>query len=112
MPKSEHKLTFTISKDINVGTYDNIIYLTDENGLAEPLMLNITVEGQKPEWTVSDDMKHFSMNIVARVEIKDDIVTDSRDMVGVFDNTGRCMGVGNVNYDAAHTGEHGLSDCL
>ena len=44
-------------------------------------------------------MMQFSMSIVARVKIGDDIVTDSRDVVGVFDKEGRCMGVGNVNYD-------------
>ena len=55
--KSEQWLTFTINKDINVGSYDHIIYLTDENGLSEPLMLNITVEGKLPEWEVDSDMK-------------------------------------------------------
>ena len=103
-PLSEHTLTFTISKDINAGTYDDIIYLADENGLYEPLALNITVEGIQPEWVVDDNIMQFSMNIVARVQIGDDIVTDSRDIVGVFDTKGRCMGVGNVNYDS-HSSE-------
>ena len=97
--QSEQTLTFTISKDINAGTYDDIIYLADENGLYEPLALNITVEGSKPDWWVDDNMMQFSMNIVARVQIGNDIVTDSRDIVSVFDSKGRCMGVGNVNYD-------------
>ena len=56
-PKSEQWLRFTINKDTNVGTYDHIIYLTDENGLSEPLMLNITVEGTPPGWEVAADMK-------------------------------------------------------
>ena len=99
--KEEKTLTFTIGKDANVGTYDDIIYLTDENDLSEPLALNITVEGMEPGWYVDDAMKQFSMNIVARVQIGDDIVTDSRDIVGVFDNMGRCMGVGNINYEAS-----------
>ena len=97
--KSEQTLTFTIGKDTNVGTYDQLIYLTDENGLAEPLMLNITIEGENHQWYVDSQMMQFSMSIVARVKIGDDIVTDSRDVVGVFDKEGRCMGVGNVNYD-------------
>ena len=98
--KSEQTLTFSINKDANVGSYDDIIYLTDENGLAEPLALNITVEGEIPEWAVPDNMKQYSMSIVARVEISDDIVTDSRDRVAAFDANGRCMGVANVSYDA------------
>ena len=99
--KSLQTLTFTINKDTNVGTYDDIIYLTDEDGLSEPLMLNITVEGDLPNWYVDPDIKQFSMSIVGRVQIGDDIVTDSRDIVGVFDATGRCMGCSNVNYETA-----------
>ena len=96
-PKSEHTLTFTINKDANIGTYDDIIYLTDENGLSEPLALNITIEGKNPGWVVTNDMKKHSMSIVARVDIEGDIVTDPRDKVAVFDNKGRCMGVANIN---------------
>jgi hypothetical protein len=73
-PKEESELLFTISKDVNVGTYDNIIYLTDENGLYEPLTLNITITGEKPDWMVSDDMKQYSMSVVGRVQIKDEVV--------------------------------------
>ena len=98
--KNEETLTFTISKDINAGTYDNVIYLTDENVLSEPLMLNVTVEGDKPQWEVNDGMKQFSMSIVGKVQIEDDIVTDSRDIVCVFDSIGRCMGIGNISYDS------------
>lgn len=98
--KSEQRLTFTIGSDVNVGSYDDIIYVTDENGLAEPLALNITVEGEMPEWTVPNEMKQFSMSIVGRVEIENDIVTDSRDKVAVFDAKGRCMGVANISFDS------------
>ena len=100
-PKSELTLTFTIGHDINAGSYDDIIYLTDENGLFEPLALNITIEAVPPAWLLDENMKQFSMNIVARVQIGDDIVSDSHDMVGVFDEAERCMGLGNVNYDAS-----------
>ena len=99
--KSEQIITFRINKDTNVGFYDDIIYLTDENGLSEPLVLNITVEGKQPEWMVDAGMKKFSMNIVGRVQIGDDIVTDSRDIVGVFDQFDRCLGCSHVNYESA-----------
>ena len=97
--QSEQILTFSINKDTNVGIYDNIIYLTDENGLSEPLVLNITVEGKQPGWTVDPDQKQFSMNLVARVQIGDDIVTDARDLVGAFSTSGKCMGVAHIDYD-------------
>ncbi len=98
--KSELTLQFTVSKDLNVGTYDEIIYLTDEDGLAEPLALTIRKEGSKPDWKVSEDMKHFSMNLVGQVRINDAIVTDPDDVVAAFDAMGRCMGVANIRYNA------------
>lgn len=92
-------VTVTISKDINVGTYDHIIYLTDEDGLLEPLAIELTVEGQEPYWVVDQKMKRYSMNVVAQVFVGNTLVTDSRDQVAAFDAKGRCMGVSNVKYD-------------
>ena len=90
---------------MNVGSYDQVIYLTDENGLSEPLTLEITIEGNYPEWEVSQDLKRYSMNIVAQVSIGDAIVTNSKDIVAAFDKDGNCMGKANVEYDT----ETGLS---
>ena len=92
-------VTVTISKDINVGTYDHIIYLTDEDGLLEPLAIELTVEGEEPFWVVDQKMKRYSMNVVAQVFVGNTLVTDSRDQVAAFDAKGRCMGVSNVKYD-------------
>ena len=100
-PKGEHTLYFSVSKDLNVGTYDEIIYLTDEDGLAEPLALTIRKEGSIPDWNVTYDMKHFSMNIIGQVKIGDAIVTDAEDLVGAFDSMGRCMGVAHINFNPA-----------
>ena len=97
--KEEREITFSISKDVNVGEYDDIIYLTDEDGLAEPLSVYIEVEGEEPQWQPNIDRSQYSMNIVARIQIKDDIVTDSRDLVGVFDYEGHCLGSIHVDYD-------------
>ncbi len=97
--QNEETINFSINRDINVGSYDDIIYLTDENGLSEPLELNITIEGEEPDWEVASEMKQFSMNLVGRVMIGNDILTDSRDVVAVFSASGECMGKSNVSYD-------------
>lgn len=98
--KSEQEIVFFVNKDLNVGTYDETIYLTDENGLSEPLILNITREDIMPSgWYPSDDMKRYSMSLVGRVMIGDAIVTDINDRLGVFDANGRGMGVADINYN-------------
>ena len=93
-------ITLTISKDVNVGTFDNLIYLTDENGLSEPLYLELTIEGEMPAWEVAPALKRYSMSVVGQVYVGNTLVTDSRDIVAAFDANGRCMGVNNVKYDA------------
>ena len=101
---SSAEITATVSKNLNVGTYDEIIYLTDENGLTEPLFLTVVVEGKEPYWTVSGDMLHYTMNIIGEVSINDEIDIDTHDIVGVFDNTGECHGVAHIDYSEL-TGE-------
>ena len=95
------KVTLSISKDMNVGTYDQIIYLTDENGLSEPLALELTIEGEDPYWEVDKNLQRYSMNVVGQVFVGNTLVTDSHDKVAAFDENGRCMGVNNIKYDPA-----------
>ena len=98
-PLAEHTLVFSVSADLNVGTYDEIIYLKDENGLAEPLALSIRKNGNTPGWDVDESMRHFSMNVVAQVRIGDVLVTDPQDIVGAFDSQGQCLGMTYVSYN-------------
>ena len=100
-PQNADYVTATISKDLNVGTYNEIIYLTDEEGIAEPFYLNLTVEGEQPEWSkkVDSDLLRYSMNVIGQVYLYDQIDSDSRDIVGVFDKENVCHGFANITHD-------------
>jgi hypothetical protein len=100
-PQGEDEIDFTISPNLEVGTYDQMIYLTDENGMSDAYYLELTVEGKAPEWKVDPSMMRYSMNVVAQVFVNNTLVTDSHDIVGAFDANGRCMGVNNIEYDPA-----------
>jgi hypothetical protein len=102
-------VTATVNKDLNIGTYNEIIYLTDEEGITEPFYLNLTVEGEKPEWAenLNSDLLENSMSISGQVYLYDELDTDPRDIVGVFDNENVCHGYANISHDA-QTGETGL----
>jgi hypothetical protein len=100
-PMDEEHVIFTVSKDLNVGTYDQIIYVTDEEGMSEPLFLELTIEGEAPQWTIDPERRRYSMNIVAQVYLNNNLVTDKRDKVAAFDADGNCVGVNNIDYDAA-----------
>lgn len=103
-PTDELEIQMKIDKNLNVGTYFEIIYLTDENGMAEPLALTIIVEDMEPVWEVDRDLRQQSMSITAQVQIGDAIDIDQRDIVGVFDMYGGCHGVSKISYDES-TGE-------
>ena len=98
-----------VSKDLNVGTYNEIIYLTDEDGITEPFYFNLTIEGEQPDWagSVSRDFLANSMSISGQVYLYGELDTDARDIVGVFDGENQCHGFANISQDA-QTGENGL----
>jgi len=99
----------TVNKNLNVGSYDEIIYLTDEDGITEPLYINLTIEGATPDWAwnVPGDLLQNSMNIAGQVYLNGQIDIDSRDIVGVFDRENQCHGFANISYSSL-TGESGL----
>ncbi|MCR5532882.1 MAG: LamG domain-containing protein [Paludibacteraceae bacterium] len=108
---AQNKVTImgTINKGLNVGTYDEVLYLTDENGVSEPLYFTLTVEGEQPEWTnnIDHELLQNSMNIIGRVFVRGEIDIDNRDIVGAFDRLGKCHGFANIHY-SAQTGESNL----
>ena len=108
-PQTLDGVTATVSKDLNVGTYNEIIYLTDEDGITEPLYLNLTVEGEQPAWAqnVSGELLKNSMSISGQVYLYNELDTDSRDIVGAFDKENVCHGFANITHDV-QTGETAL----
>ncbi|MBO4821859.1 MAG: hypothetical protein J5548_10420 [Prevotella sp.] len=95
-PRQTIMLEATISKNLNVGTYDEVIYLVDENGLSEPLGVTIVVEGEEPLWYVDKSLRQYTMNIIGQVTINNFIDVDKKDIIGVFDDNGVCHGVANI----------------
>ncbi len=108
-PKDIITLVATVNKNLNVGSYDEILYLTDEEGVSEPLYLNLTVQGEMPEWAwnVNSDLLMSSMNIVGQVYLNNEIDIDPRDIIGAFDSNNVCHGFAHIDY-SAQTGESSL----
>ena len=108
-PQTMDYVDATVSKDLNIGTYNEIIYLTDEEGITEPFYLNLTVEGEQPEWAdhVNSEFLANSMNISGQVYLYGELDNDPRDIVGVFDDQNECHGFANITHDVRST-ETGL----
>ena len=99
----EHTITFTVSPYINIGDFDEVIYLVGENEMSEPLPVSIKVRGTAPDWALDDALvrANQSMHIVAQVEIQGNIMNDPADRLAVFGNNHELLGVASIKAETA-----------
>lgn len=98
-PTDVRPIKFKVKNNLNAGEHSHLVYLTDENGLYEPLLVTVTVKADAPDWYVDKSMFSETMNVVGTVLVKENdgesYETDEDDIVGAFiDNV--CVGVQNI----------------
>ncbi len=98
--KDEMPVTFTVRKGLSSGHHNAVVFLTDDKGLSESLVINIEIVSECP-WDEIDTRKYRqSMSLRAQVIIGEDgmetIDTDTEDIVGIFCN-GELVGKGRVS---------------
>ena len=98
-PMGEEQVLLTFNSQAPVGEYSDIVYLTDENGLSEPLRVEYTVQAIAPYDGVDEGQYAFNMSICARVIVDGTYDTDERDIVyAMYRN--ECVGQANVTFNA------------
>ena len=99
-PSSSQKVKFTVNEGINVGVYNENIYLKNKNtSVAEILELTLVVSGDEPEWTVDPGKYTNTMSIMGKLKFNGVFSTDKRDIIAAFRND-TCVGVTNSVYNA------------
>ena len=98
-PSSVQHVTFTVREDLNVGTYNEVIYLTNENNVSEPLELNLTVTGDMPEWSVDPGAYKYSMSVFGKMRFNNIFSDDENDIIAAFSGS-ECVGVANSVYNS------------
>lgn len=96
-PKSSQTVRFKVSEGLNIGSYDEILYLVNENNVSKALNLKIKVNGEKPDWNVNPKDFKYNMNVYGKMRIDNLFSTDAEDMLAAFSN-GKCVGVANNQY--------------
>lgn len=98
-PEGKQVITFTVNAGLNIGTYDEIVYMRNDNGETESLPVNLKVEGQKPDWKVNPADFKYNMTLYGKIRIDNIFSADAGDMLAAFAN-GKCVGVTNNTYYA------------
>jgi len=96
-PTSSADIVLTIDPSLNIGTYDETLYLRGDNNVVEALQLTVKVEGEKPEWTVNPADFKYNMSVFGKLYINKVYSSDDKDMLAAFSG-GKCVGVCNNRY--------------
>lgn len=96
-PTSSADIVLTIDPSLNIGTYDETLYLRGDNNVVEALQLTVKVEGEKPEWTVNPADFKYNMSVFGKLYINKVYSSDEEDMLAAFSG-GKCVGVCNNRY--------------
>ena len=97
-PMKDKTIRIYYNINIPVGDYMDIVYLTDENGLSEPLEVRFTVKATPPYDEVDEARYPYNMSLCAQVKIGEDYDTDENDIVYAFYRN-ECVGMANVHFD-------------
>lgn len=96
-PASYVDVVFTIDPSLNIGTYDEVVYLRSDNNVVEALPITIKVQGDRPQWAVDPSQFKYNMSVFGKLKIDNVFSSDPDDMIAVFD-CDRCVGVASNEY--------------
>lgn len=96
-PEGKQKITFTVDAGLNVGTYNEIVYMSNDNGESEALPVNVKVNGQTPDWKVNPADFKYNMTIYGKIRIDNIFSDDPGDILAAFVD-GKCVGVTNNTF--------------
>lgn len=108
-PLTSQTIAFEVTEATPVGKYEETVYLTGNDGIATPLTLAITVEGDKPNWTVDNANYESTMSVIATLSILGKPSYDADDVVGVFVGD-ECRGMAHPAYNARYDNSFVLLD--
>ena len=102
-PTGEQLVTLYYDLQLAVGVYDDVIYLTDENGLSEPLQINYSVIAYPPYEDIDAALYPLNMSVCGEVKLSTPeggqvYDTDGDDIVYAFYRN-ECVGMANITFN-------------
>jgi len=96
-PSSSVSVKFVIDEGLNVGSYDEVIYMHNDYNVYEALPVNIRVRGEVPNWSSDPGKYTYSMSVFGKLYVNGIYSLDKEDLLAAFEN-GKCIGVTNNYY--------------
>ena len=96
--EDEKTVTFTVKEVLKPGLHNHIVYLTDDQGLSEPLLIEVEVTTECPYDEPETGKYPYNMSLCGQVKIGDVFDSDPEDKVIALYNN-QCVGMANVDFD-------------
>ena len=104
-PQEVIDIRFTIDHNLPVGIYSEIVYLTDEDGLSEPLKIMVEIKALCP-W-IDENPQQYDRQMILRGQVMVNGVYDSdpNDIVSAMVD-GEIVGMANVSFNTETGSSH------
>jgi len=98
-PFSSTTVTLSTVEGTATGFYQSTLYLVGNDNIYAPMPVSLSVTAADPGWTLAQTDGSVWMNIFGRLKINDNWADDENDIVGMFDDSGRCLALASPTYD-------------
>lgn len=99
-PLATTEINISVASGTPIGRYQDIIYLLGDDGIQQPLPVNLRVCGNRPDWAVADYVFPCNMALVARAVTNKRVCTNEETLVAAFNQQGLCVGLASPQYNA------------
>ncbi|MFN0048861.1 MAG: LamG-like jellyroll fold domain-containing protein [Cytophagales bacterium] len=97
-PNSRQKIVFTVNEGLNIGNYNESLYLRTSFGFNEVLSLDVKVFQPAPaDWSVNPAKFQFSASMIGQIKVDNILSTDPEDKIAAFVGN-ECRGVASLSY--------------
>lgn len=96
-PLTSQTITFTLLEGVNIGVYNEDIFVTSDFGFDERLSLDLKIFKAPPQWSLNPADYQFAMSVVGRIEIEGKFSRNEDDMIAAFVGD-EIRGVANLQY--------------
>ena len=83
-PNSNKDIHFTVDEGLNIGSYNELIYLINDENVSEALELNLNVLSKKPDWSVNPADFAYNMSVFGKMRFNNIYSDDNNDMLAAF----------------------------
>ena len=98
--EGKQTISFKLDPALPIGHYTDVIYLVSEDGIYEPLPLDVSIEAMLPDWNPNANTSNV-MNMIGQLKV-DGRILDKNSLLGAFVGDA-CVGANspiyNQNYD-------------